>query len=148
DFRTLTFMFLPEEQAQLEACLDEARAAAERSDVYLARFASFDKLLDALETVQQSYNIKNAATALLTLFAVMAKHLPALEAGWFDDLTDTAKHKGWVPLATVFGTDKMPAEAAVVVRQALARLLKAGDITDEARWRGLELMAAEVVNLP
>jgi ParB-like chromosome segregation protein Spo0J len=143
DFRTVSFLFLPEEQEQLKDAFAAARDRVKGHDTYLARFADFDRLLDGLAKVEAAYDVKNGATALLLMLALLARHQEELAEGWFDPETEEATHKGRVPLATIFGGDTMPADAAAVVKKAVDKMVREGDVDRDKKWRVLEFLAAE-----
>lgn len=143
EFRTLSFLFLPEEAEELQRTFDDARKLVSGHATYLARFSDFDRLLDGLATASAAHNIKNAATGLMCLVALAQRHLTDLAEGWFDPDTETATHAGWVPLATIFGSDQMPAEAAAVLKRAVDAMVAHEDVTVDARWQALERWAAD-----
>lgn len=143
EFRTLSFLFLPEETEELQRTFDDARKLVSGQATYLARFSDFDRLLDRLATASAAHNIKNAATGLMCLVALAERHQTDLAEGWFDPETETARHTGWVPLATIFGSDQVPAEAAAVVKRAVDAMVSHDDVTADARWQALERWAAD-----
>ena len=53
-----------------------------------------------------------------------------------------------VHLKDIFGSAWIPKEAASVVRDAVTKMLEAGDIGQTNRWQALEYMAAEYLNGP
>ncbi len=146
EFRTLTLMFLPEEVPQVQQAFEDARTQVKANDLYLARFQDFDRLLDALAATNAAHNVKNTATGLLCLLALFARHQRDLAEGWFDPATEEAKHKSWVPIASIFGTDKIPADVAVVLKRAVDLALREEDVTAESRWKFLEYLAAEYLS--
>jgi hypothetical protein len=143
DFRTVTLMFLPEETPDVKTAFDEARKLVSGQELWLARFQDFDRLLDALAASNAAHNVKNTATGMLCLMALFARHQTDLAEGWFDPESEEAKHAGWVPLSSIFGTDKVPAAAAAVIKRAVDRAVSEEDATVEARWKFLELIAAD-----
>jgi ParB-like chromosome segregation protein Spo0J len=58
-------------------------------------------------------------------------------------ILDEQKEKGWVTIDSILGSRAMPADAAKVVREAIAKAKANGDLSEESRWRFVELMAAE-----
>lgn len=143
DFRSVTFLFLPEEVDELKAALDAGLQTVQGDDVYLARLSSFDQLLDGLARTQTAYKVSNAATSLLIFLSLYRRYLTALQDGWYDPATDDAKHDGWAPLASVFGKDTIPAAAAVVVRRALQSMVDRGDLDPDKLWMAIEYWAAD-----
>ena len=145
DFRTTTFMFLPEEVTEVVAAFKEAQRLVKADATILAKMAAYDKLLDGLAETNAAHNISNGATGLLAMLAVFEAHRTDLAEGWFDPDTDGAKHKGWVPLSSILGTHLVLAEVAVVIKQAVDKLEQSGDVEHATRWKALEFMAAEVL---
>jgi hypothetical protein len=71
-----------------------------------------------------SFAIKNHAVALSIGLDVFERSLTDLQPGWFQD--GQAKHKGQVPLATMFGSDKVPANVACLLKEACAKMRQQG----------------------
>ncbi len=70
DFRTLSFIFLPEECSKLDEVLDAAleRLKTSSGGVRLARLAEFDRVLNGLARLKKVKGIKSASTALAAIF--------------------------------------------------------------------------------
>lgn len=95
--------------------------------------------MDALDKTKASYAIKNHVVALPLVLDVFERHLTDLQPGWFQD--GTLKHKGLVPLATVFGTDEVPARVACLLQKCCAIMMRQ-DLFDSAdAGRTLEVLA-------
>lgn len=140
DFQTVSFTFLPEEAKKAEEALEEAKKLAKADRVLLARWGEYDAFLDALEAAGAAHGIKNQATALMVILHIFRKNLEDLKEGW----KDTPDDKRWVPLSTLFGTEKVPVTAARVIAQAIERVKFEAEITEKgATWRALELLAAD-----
>lgn len=139
DFRTVQFIFLPEEVERLREVFDKARAFMEGDEAFLARFADFDRLMDALAKSEASYNVRNSATGLLLVLDVFERHQEDLTEGW----TIEGPNRSWVPLSSIFGTDYVPLDAARVVQRAVEKLLSRESIPKRSAWRALELWAAD-----
>lgn len=142
DYLTITLLFLPEEADRLKAALEKARAVL-HSEAVAARWADYDRLLDALTKVKSSYDIRNGAVALMIILDIFERHLEDLRDGWLDEATGEARHKRWVPLASVLGTDAVPAQAALVLQKALEKMLASGEINGRNKWQALEYWAAD-----
>lgn len=141
DFRQATFVFLPEELERVDAVLKKALETVCSDYVYLARFADFDRKLDALAKTKDSYNTRNGATALMLILDLFEKHQAELAEGWAD--REETKNASWVPLASIFGGDRVPIESAKVIRQAAERMMDTGDVTKKNLWQAVEFWAAE-----
>lgn len=143
DFRTTTFLFLPEEVERVKAVFAEAKDLVKGEAVLLARLSEYDQLLDAIAATNSAYGIANGATGLLVLLEIFARHQTDLVDGWFDGETQAIKRKGWVPMSSIFGSDTMPAEAALVVKQAVEKMVGNGDLESTSRWLAVERWAAD-----
>jgi hypothetical protein len=60
-----------------------------------------------------------------------------------DAIADAPK---WVKVADIIGGATMPPEAAGVVLQAVNEMVKTGDVPETAKWRALELWAADYLS--
>jgi hypothetical protein len=147
DFRTLSFVFLPEEVDRLDEAFEQAREAATVRDGYLVRLADFDRLMDAVAKTQAAYNVKNAAVSLMMILDVFQCHLTDLSKGWLDG-DGELKHKRCVPLSSVFGTDEVPAEAAKIIKQAVNSMVARDEVSAKAPWQALEMWAADYLAGP
>ena len=76
---------------------------------------------------------------------VLGRHVTELKEGWLDE-NEEIKHKGWVPLSTILGTDRVPAAAAKVINQAVNAMKDKGDITGKNLWQAIEYWAADYLS--
>jgi len=143
DFRTATFMFLPEELRHVDQAFKNAVDQAPARELYLARLADFDRLMDALAKTQDAYNIRNAAAAMMVLLDVFAANQTELESGWNWRNEEQAKQASWVPLAALLGTDRVPIAAAKTIQRALQKMMDSGNVERKNLWQSLEYWAAE-----
>jgi len=141
DYRTVSFLFLPEEVERIDDML-KAITPIINKDVMGARFVDFSRYIEAMRKVNAAFNVRNSATAFMVLLDMFEAHLTDLTEGWLGE-DGLPKHKSWVPLASIFGTDMVPSEAAVVIKQAVDRMAGQLDLQASARWQTLEYMAAE-----
>jgi hypothetical protein len=56
---------------------------------------------------------------------------------------DTDDDKRWVPIESVIGRSKLPADSAKIIKKALDRMTGKGDISAKNFWQGLEYLCAE-----
>jgi hypothetical protein len=147
EWTTISFMFLPDEVEGIKSVIKLAEEIA-KGEQFATRMADYERFMQALALIGAAYNIKNTATALALVLAVFERHLTELQDGWVEekDGEATAKHKGWVPLASLFGSTTVPPAAALVIRKALQRAVDTSDVTTEARWRLFELLAADYLS--
>ena len=143
EFRTLTMLFLPPEQQRMDDLITAAQKKIKGDSVYVARMQEYNRVMSALSLIENAYNVHNMATAMMVFLDVFEQHVEDLAAGWEND---DSKNRTWVPLASVFGTETIPADAAKVIKQAVDRMQSCGDLTDKARWQALEYWAADYLS--
>lgn len=142
-YTSINLTFLPEEVQRAEECLKEAKESPIKTDAtWLARWAQYDSFMDALAQASAAHNVKNTATALMVLLDIFDHHKTDLQEGYLGPEGEP-KHKGWVPLCSILGTDQVPAPAAAIVKRAVDRMVGKGDVTNKNLWQVLEYLAAE-----
>ena len=122
-FQTVSMTFLPDEAAIVQEAFDQARKqAAGAKGHWLARWADYDRTMDALEMASQAYGVKNTATALMIVMDVFSRHLTDLSEGYIT-ADEQPRQKGQrVPIQTVLGRGDIPAGTAAKLRKALNKL--------------------------
>ena len=139
-FQTLTMVFLPDELAAAKDIIAQAIQQSKTADeIWLARFAEYDKWLDDQEIVSASYNVKNVATAVDIILKIFERNMTQLSEAWEDCDDD----KRWVPIESVIGRSKIPAESAKVIKKALERMAGRDEISGKCLWQGLEFLCAD-----
>jgi hypothetical protein len=146
DYRLISFLFLPEEVDRLQEAFRRARETIPAEEVVILRITEFSRLIDALGKVQAAFNVHNGATALLLILDIFERHYEELRAGYWGE-EGKPKHKGLVPLASVFGTDQVPAATAVLLGRVLDTMLAQGEIPKEDRGKALERMAHKYLTI-
>jgi hypothetical protein len=142
-FQTLTMVFLPDELEAAKKVISEAIQASKASDeIWLARFADYDKWLDDQEIVSSAYNVKNVATSVGLILKLFERNMAQLSEAWENSEDD----KRWVPVESVIGRSKIPAESAKIIRKALDRMAGREEITSKNFWQGLEYLCAEYLS--
>ncbi len=141
DYRTLTFMFLPNELDKLDKAFEHAIEHGGIQDtVYINRLEDFKRLLDAQSKTQAAYDIKNSATSLMMILDIFRSHEEDLYNGYADEEGEL-KHKGSVPVSSVLGKDYIPAETAVLLKKAVDRMCDKGEIDGKQKTDFLKVMA-------
>ncbi len=142
-FQTLSMVFLPNELEAARKVIDEAKDRTKSShDVWLARMEDYDAWLDAQETVSAAHNVKNVATAVEIILKLFQRNVTQLSEAW----EDTTEDKRWVPIETIIGRTKIPAENAKIIKKALDKMVGAGKISTENLYEGLAMLCADYVN--
>lgn len=146
NFRTTSFMFLPDEVDKVKETFRTAREIVKANAMFLTRMAEYDRLLDSLADAGAANNVTNGATGLLCILEVFERHRDDLLEGWYDEKTESAKHKNWVPLSSILGRTTIPAGAALVIKRAVDKMLEHQEVTATTRWQALELWAADYLS--
>lgn len=142
DFKSLTFLFLPEEIERLDAVFEKALNGVSSENIRIARLNSFCKVIDATSKTKSAYGIKNTAVALDLVLSVFERHYEDLRDGWLNE-NEELLHKGLIPICTILGTDEIPAGTAVILKKAVDRMVSKGDLSSKSKWRFLELLASD-----
>ena len=139
-FQTLSMVFLPDELEEAKSIIGQAIEQNKSSDeIWLARFAEYDKWLDCQEITSSAYNIKNVATAIDIILRIFERNIIQLSEAWEDSKDD----KHWIPIETIIGRNKIPQSAAKIIKKALDKMVSSGDITSKNLWQGLEYLCAD-----
>lgn len=144
DYLMLSFLFLPEEAKRLVDTIEKVKKEV-ANDAILARHSEYDRLLDAQAKTQNAYNIHNGATSLMIILDIFDRHQEDLKNGWLDEGGEPS-HKNYVPLASVIGTDIIPADSAAVINRAVEKMLSKGEIKNKNKWQAIEYWAADYLS--
>jgi hypothetical protein len=145
EYATVALLFLPAEADRLKAAFEEATRAVDADELLAARYADHRRFLAALDTVRDAHRVGSAAIAIGLVLDVFERHLGEVRAVWFDAETGEARvaRTNRVPIETIIETRTLPADAAAVIARAIDHAQARGDVTASARWRALELWAAD-----
>lgn len=146
DFQTLTIVFLPEELEKLKETWEEIQKTVKSDEYWLTRFSDYDRFMDTLEAVSSSYSVKNVATAFNIMVELAYRHLDDLSEGWYDSENDEVLHRNWVPLSSVLGNDKIPAQAAAIIKRAIEKMISKEEISNKNKWQALEYWASDYLS--
>lgn len=146
NYVTCQFVFLPHEMDRVRDAFDAAREAVDVRKGFLADRADYDRFLESLATASAAHDVKNVAVALGTVLDVFDAHLEDLAEGWIES-DGSLRHKGWVPLSSIFGTAEVPAEAARVIKAAVDRMVGHEAVSPKAKWQSLEFWAADELQI-
>lgn len=147
EFTTVTLTFLPNEVDEAKAVFEEAGALIASDEAWIARMAEYDRFIEILQMAQSSFKVGNTATALMIVLEIVGRHLQDFQAGWLDASGEN-KHDGLVNIATILGDVYLPASSAAVLKQAVDKMEKAGEVDPNARVRALEFLAADFLGGP
>lgn len=144
EFKTLQMIFLPNELENAKKVIDEALKGAKIADeAWLLKRSEYDDWLDAQELVTSSFGIKNVSTAVDIILKVFMKNITQLQEGYQDNSRD----KSFVPIETVLGRRKIPAETAKKISVAIARLQGSGKISKGEEYKALDILADKFLDI-
>lgn len=134
DWRMVTLTFLPGVLGQF----DEAVKMIDKHSeiVGVARRDQFEGFAKACHTYGLVNNIRSMSTVIAAVTAIAQREI-------LDSEEYEPGEREWVETSAVVG-QSMPAEGAVVVRQAINRMLERGEATHP--WQALEFMAANYLS--
>jgi hypothetical protein len=142
DYRTVTFEFLPNEVERLTAMIEEVNSLYKGEHI-VAHRCDYQPFMEAVELAKGAYGVRNGAMAIGIVLDVFERNRVDLQSGYLDENGEAEDRSGWVPLATLFGGDAIPGEAASVIARAVKLMQKQGDVSKEHAWKAVEYMAAE-----
>src|ERR1017187_316441 len=133
DFKTVLLIFLPRVKERLDRALEYLRSSGQRLDgVYIAADSDYASLERAVQVIHDEYDIRVVADIIGKMADL------AMEACGVSVQVPERVH-----LKDIFGGVYIPKEAAEIVKAAVAKMLKAGDISPRNRWQWLEYIATE-----
>jgi hypothetical protein len=133
DFKTVLLIFLPRVKERLDRAVEYVRSSGQRLDgVYIAAESDYAPLEKAVRTINREWDVR----VLADILGKMADL--SLQASGV-----SVKDPERVHVKDLFGSSWLPKEAASVIRDAVQKMVKAGDIGQTNRWQALEYWAAE-----
>src|ERR1039458_7995901 len=136
DFKMVLLVFLPRVKERLDRALEYLRSSGHRLDgVYIAADSDYAPLEKAVRKINEEYDVRVVADIIGKMADL------ALQASGVSVQDPERVH-----LKDIFGTAWVPKEAASVIRDAVQKMVKAGDIGQTNRWQALEYWAAEYIS--
>ena len=133
DFKTVLLIFLPRVKERLDRALEYLRSSGQKLDgMYIAADSDYAPLERAVRKINEEYDVRVVADIIGKMADL------ALEA-----CGASVEGPERVHLKDTLGTAWLPREAALVIRDAVQKMVKAGDISQTNRWPALEYWAAE-----
>ena len=133
DFKTVLLIFLPRVKERLDRALEYLRSSGQRLDgVYIAADSDYAALEKAVRKINEEYDVRVVADIIGKMADL------ALEA-----CGASVEGPERVHLKDILGSVWLPKEAASVIRDAVAKMMEAGDISKTNRWQALEYWAAD-----
>ena len=136
DFKTVLLIFLPRVKERLDRALEYIRSSGQRLDgVYIAADTDYASLEKAVEQINQQYDVRVVAD-------IIGKMADLALQACGESVSDPERES----LRDIFGTSWVPKAAASVIRDAIKKMVAAGDVGHTNRWQALEYWAAEYVS--
>src|SRR2546427_2014906 len=133
DFKTVLLIFLPRVKERLDRALEYLRSSGQRLDgLYIASDSDYAPLEKAVRKINEEYDVRVVADIIGKMADL------ALQACGVS-VEDPER----VHVKDLFGSSWLPKEAASVIRDAVQKMVMAGDIGQGNRWQALEYWAAE-----
>jgi len=132
EYQSVTLTFLPDELEAAKKVFDSIDTKKGKNEKWFARHKEYDRWMDDMETAGSSYGVKNVATALDIILSVFERHQEDLSEGW-----EEGKKGNYVPIASVIGQSKIPADIAKKLNKAVERLVSKGEVKGTERYRAL-----------
>lgn len=141
DWKTVTLAFLPH---QFTAFKEFADLLVGTQDLLgVAPLPYWQEFTKAMSQYSRIKGVVSIATVVAILTGVARRELAqGVSAAELAELAETQPGQ-WVELEGVLGTGKVPVEAAVVIRQAIERLIQTGQVSAKAPWQAVEFWAAD-----
>lgn len=130
DFKQIQFVFLPHQIEDLNALVKRAGGSFEF--IGAGYIDQYKKLLETMQKYQTFKNIHNIGGAIHVMINVANKEME--DAGYTEDAD-------WTSVSHLFGSAAIPVEIAEVVRKAMDKMKKEGEINEHSRWKALEILA-------
>jgi hypothetical protein len=126
DFKSVLLIFLPRVKERLYRALEYLRSSGQRLDgVYIAADSDYAPLERAVRKINEEYDVRVVADIIGKMADL------ALEA-----CGASVEGPERVHLKDIVGTAWLPKEAASVIRDAVAKMIKAGDIQPDESLAG------------
>lgn len=137
-FETVIIMFIPFEKASVKDALrvvEHELDGTNTKEAWLADLDYFEAFRKVGRQITREYDIHTMSTVLYKM--------AELAQGALGKEPDPLDSEDRVPLRDIMGAYYIPQEAAAIMQSAIEKLIAAGDVTPEAKWRAFELLAAD-----
>lgn len=132
DWRSVTFTFLPHQLEDLEKLVSSLQSM-NPDTIGVAPIEMHKPFVEAITRFQTFANVKNTGAAIHSMIKATERLYDDIK---FDESSE------WHQLTSLFGSPAIPAEAAEVITQALAKMESDGAIGTKNKWQALEYWAA------
>ena len=145
EYRTTLLTFLPSQELRFQRACEQIvnQVDLEKDALGIADREMYERWRATMRRLGRDFDARALTTVLMRLLDA-ASELLGLES---DDL-DVIDPTEWVPLAEIFSGALVPPEVAEVLHEAVEKIVKTGDVTERAKWRAIELWAADYLAGP
>jgi hypothetical protein len=136
NYESVMVMFLPWEREYFEESVEvltRELQGGEFKAAYLAEVEKWEAFSALARSITKDYDVRSMGT-VLSKMAELARE--QMGEGVPEDSEVVA-------LRDIFGTAYVPAEVGTLLRDAVDRMMKLGDVSERAKWRAVELWAAD-----
>jgi hypothetical protein len=140
-FETVIIMFIPFEKDYVKEALravETELAGTNSHEAWLADLDYWEGFRKIGRQLTREYDIHTMSTVLWKMAELAQKQMG----------TPPPDDQEAVSIRDLAGAFYIPADAAAVIRQALDRMLEAGEVTERAPWRAFEMWAADYLAGP
>lgn len=133
EWRTISFTFLPHQLAEFESVVEALDGPQDL--VGAAPLECFEPFAKALSGYTRIKNVKSVGTAVAGLTRMADRVLNGVE-------------EGWIGFAELVATERIPVDAAEVIKQAIEKAIANDDVSENAPWQMFERWAADYLAGP
>ncbi|MGD0126371.1 MAG: ParB N-terminal domain-containing protein [Terriglobia bacterium] len=136
DFKSVLLLFLPRVKQRLDLALEYIRSSGQKLDgVYVAADTDYASLEKAVRKINEEYDVRVVAD-------IIGKMADLALQACGESVSDPEREN----LRDIFGTSWVPKAAGSVIRDAIKKMVAAGDVGHTNRWQALEYWAAEYLS--
>jgi ParB-like chromosome segregation protein Spo0J len=136
DFKMVLLVFLPRVKERLDRALEYIRSSGQKLDgVYIAADSDYAALEKAVRKINEEYDVRVLADILGKIAELALKACG-------ESVADLEREN----LRDILGTSWVPKAASSVIRDAIKKMVAAGDVGHTNRWQCLEYWAAEYLS--
>lgn len=133
DFKNVTFTFLPHQVADMDVLIKSLETSAPEI-IGVAAYEQCKEFVETLGKYQKFTDIRNIGAAVHSMIEAVNEKMNAVGYTGEED---------WTYLTKLFGSSAVPAESAEVIRKAIKKAEKEGEITSKNRWQLIEYLCAD-----
>jgi hypothetical protein len=141
DWRTISFTFLPHQLDQMDELFESLQGT--QDVLVVALKDQWPEFLKAASAYARLKNVKAGGAIVDMMVKASLAELGKVVAPAMEK-----QPENWIRISEVIGSDKVPEDVAKVIRQAIAKMRKDGDVGEKNEWQALEYWAADYLAGP